>query len=242
MEGTDCVLIKHKGGRVKTIEIDPAAYWKLDGDATDSSGNAHDGTTIGDPSWTTGVNEGAIQLNGIDQYVAVPHHPQLKPELPLTLSAWINIDVLGTKGLIIKTDSWGDPYNYSGAYLRLRSSGSDKIALGYGDSTGTGPSHRRTKIGTTVLQTDRWYHVTGVIRGPQDMSIYIDAVDDGGDYHGTGGEIAYTDNDLSIGSRNGTDSFFPGAIDDVRIYDRALSQEQVTQLYQLTEPTEPVTR
>ncbi|MHC4962707.1 MAG: right-handed parallel beta-helix repeat-containing protein, partial [Planctomycetota bacterium] len=82
IEGTDCILIMQKGGRVKTIEIDPAAYWKLDGDATDSSGNAHDGTTIGDPSWTTGVNEGAIQLNGIDQYVAVPHHPQLKPELP----------------------------------------------------------------------------------------------------------------------------------------------------------------
>ena len=227
-------VILHVTG-FSTAAINPNAHWKLDGDATDSSGNGHDGTVHGDPNWIfEGVDGGAIQLNGIDQYLSAPNDLQLKPELPFTISAWINLDALETGGVIIQTDSWGGSHNYSGA--SIQSSNSDTIAMGYGDNAGTGPSHRRTKVGTTVLQPATWYHVVGVFRGPEDMSIYIDGVDDGGSYSGTGGELGYSTGDLTIGSRNGEAKFFQGAIDDVRIYDRGFLPEQVIQLYNLTEP------
>ena len=39
---------------VGSVSSGPVAWWKLDGDATDSSGNGHDGTAHGDPNWITG--------------------------------------------------------------------------------------------------------------------------------------------------------------------------------------------
>ena len=207
-----------------------AAHWKLDVDFNDSV-TGQNGDGINSPDWIEGISGRAAGLDGVNQYVRIPHHPQLKPQLPLTLSAWIYLQESGTSGLIVQTDDWNT--TYSGAYLRLKSDGSDKIALGYGDGGPNSWVSLRNKIGTTVLQPGRWYYVVGVICGPEDMSIYINGIDDGGTCGGVGsGVLHYTEHDIMIGSQDGLDAFFKGGIDDVRICNYALDRGQIQSLYQ----------
>ncbi|MHC4423727.1 MAG: hypothetical protein ACYSWR_03540, partial [Planctomycetota bacterium] len=69
------------------------SLWEFEeGDGTiahDSVGN-NDGTIYG-ASWTTGVIGGALRFDGVDDYVNVGNDNSLKPPLPVTLSAWINL-------------------------------------------------------------------------------------------------------------------------------------------------------
>ena len=207
------------------------ARWTFDGNALDSSGYGHDGDLENDPLFTSGIAGQSLTFNGTDQYVSVPHHPRLKPQFPLTLSAWINPASSVANGVIIKIDSSNNPNNYySGVSLRAMS---DTVVIGYGDGTAAAPSGRGTKVGTTVLQPHRWYHVVGIIRGPQDMSIYINGQDDGGDYTGTSTQpIYYEGNEVLIGNSIEQDQAFNGNIDDVRIYNFGLSRTEVLSLYQ----------
>jgi hypothetical protein len=63
------------------------------------------------------------------------------------------------------------------------------------------------------------------------MSVYINGVDDGGSYSGTGGSLAYSSGNATIATSHYDDLHFEGEIDDVRIYDRALSAEEVQELW-----------
>lgn len=206
--------------------------WKMDGDCNDSTGS-HDGTVQSSPVYTEGMVGDAISLNGTDQYISVPDDPQLKPQFPLALSAWINVATSGTNGFIITTDYSTNIYKYSGVSLRLAADGSDKIVISYGDGTSASPTGRGTKVGTTVLQSGRWYHVIGVIRDPQDMSIYINGVDDGGEYTGTSTRpIYYEGHESLIGGNKDQTILFDGMIDDVRIYNYGLTAAEAKSLYQ----------
>lgn len=88
------------------------ARWTFDGNALDSSGYGHDGDLENDPLFTSGIAGQSLTFNGTDQYVSVPHHPRLKPQFPLTLSAWINPASSVANGVIIKIDSSNNPNNY----------------------------------------------------------------------------------------------------------------------------------
>ncbi len=209
---------------------EPIAHWKLDENANDATGNGHNGTGPANPVYGDGMVGDAISLNGTDQDISVANHPQLKPELPLTVAAWVYTENSGTNGIIIQTDDWNT--TYSGVYLRLKSDGIDTIALGYGDGASSSYRALRNIVGTTVLEPHRWYHIIGVIRGAEDMTIYINGKDDRGQCGGVGsGNLNYTDHDITIGSRHGIDSFFQGQIDDVCIYNYGLTAAEAKGLY-----------
>jgi len=59
------------------------------------------------------------------------------------------------------------------------------------------------------------------------MDLYVNGVDDGGSYSGTGGSLSYSTGSSFIGGRGGSTMLFDGAIDDVRVYNRALSGEEI---------------
>jgi hypothetical protein len=81
-----------------------------------------------------------------------------------------------------------------------------------------------------------WTHIVGIIRGATDMDLYVNEVNIGGTYSGTGGSIAYGSDSARIGQGNSSlwSSFpFNGKIDDVRIYNRALSADEIKRLYNI---------
>ena len=88
------------------------------------------------------------------------------------------------------------------------------------------------KISTVTLADNSWHHIAGVYTGSKG-SIYIDGnkVPLSRDDFDPGGTLNSVDEDLLIGCGNypneNLSDFFDGTIDDVRIYDRALSAEEI---------------
>jgi len=201
------------------------AHWKFDGDANDSAGS-NDGTLVNGPTWTTGQFDGALQFDGVDDYVDLGNDNSLKPPLPVTISAWIKCPSSDSYGQIIGLDDQSS--RYYGIWIHTGAGG---IAVGYGDGGTPGPYSRRSKGGGGTLEADVWYHITTVVTDAIDMDIYINGINAGGTYNGTGGNLTYSNGNSSIGSRLGLSSEFNGAIDDVRVYDRALSAEEIGEIY-----------
>jgi hypothetical protein len=209
--------------------LDLISWWKFDegqGDiAYDSAGDNHG--TVYDTNWTTGIIDGALNFDGDGDFVDLGYDSSLDPLLPVTFSAWIRLSSVGSARYIIALDD--QTYKYYGIWFYIEAT--NNVATSYGDGGTAGPSNRRTKVGTTALNADTWYHVAAVIKGPTDMALYVDGVDDEGIYSGTGGSVAYSGSFSLIGIRHDLELSFDGKIDEVRIYDRALTAHEMWELY-----------
>ncbi|MBL7187739.1 MAG: hypothetical protein ISS70_15560 [Phycisphaerae bacterium] len=200
-------------------------WWRLNdgsGDnAIDSSGNNLHGVLVDNPVWVTGVQGTALQFSG-GNHVAVPGYEGILGTQSRTSAAWIN--VTKTSASII---TWG-PAGSGTKWIMRTHNGPASLRLECG---------RGNTYGTTDLADGEWHHVAVVLidDGSPDVSellLYVDgALDpimDGGTPNqmdtSSGGEfrIAY---DL-----NNTPRTYDGMIDDVRIYDRALSADEIQAL------------
>jgi hypothetical protein len=213
------------------------AHWALDDGsgaaAVDSTGNGNDGVLNGEPQWVDGVIGGALELDGIDDYVDCGNQDMLNFGTgDWTVCAWIKTTQSGTddedKCTIFANG--GDQ------------SGGKRYTLCVGESTEgcvtltTDDDSSKVQATSSVLVNDDvWHHVVGM-RSGTDMLVYIDGVlagsntaPDGYDLSGTSQHNAYigviTDN------RDGTlQKRFYGLIDDVRIYSGALSEAEIQEL------------
>ena len=206
-------------------------YWPFDGNANDESGNGNQGTVYGATLTEDrfGVPNSAYSFDGIDDYIDVGNDSRLKPGLPITVAAWMKIN--GIEGDVLTTNFAEG--SYYGILVTINNGG---LHLNFGDGSSIGSQSRRSKsIDVPVLGT--WFHFVGIIQGAQDMDIYIDGENVGGIYSGAGGSIAYDDGPVNIGrvATQLSSPYFDGILDEVRIYDRALSEEEVQTLYQFSE-------
>jgi len=200
-------------------------WWRLNEGsgavAIDSSGNNLHGELVNDPVWVAGVQGTALQFSG-GNHVAVPGYEGILGTHSRTSAAWIN--VTKTSASII---TWG-PSGEGTKWVMRTHNGPASIRLECG---------RGNTYGTTDLVDGQWHHVAAVLEddGSPDVSeikLYVDGKLDPIDPTGTprqmntssGGEfrIAY---DL-----NNTGRTYDGMMDDVRIYDRALSADDIQAL------------
>ena len=238
------------GTTISNVSISPAGpgglqdslvgHWTFDGkdlaqNAVDRSGQNNTGYLTSFTSTTTAIGAvgQALRFNGSTNFVNIGNNSSLEAQLPFTVSVWIKPETVGgavNMGIVENDNFATSQANYYGFQLQYGIDGG--VDIHYGDGTGGLSTDRRSKSGSTAnLPLNRWHHAVAVVRGATDMTIYINGVDNGGTYSGTGGSIAYSANSGSIG--RGIGGFFPGAIDDVRIYNRALSASEVKQLYAL---------
>ena len=212
-------------------------HWRLDETSgttvADSSGNGHDGTiigslTLGDP----GVIGTSITMpDSAGDYIRLANDAQIKPSEPLSISVWFKGDggtVANQK--LFQTENYADGGNRGGAVLEIDN---DTVSIGYGDTLGSGGSNRRVKYVSYVLPADKWVHIVGVIRGQTDMDIYVDGVDIGGSYAGSASATGPVYTGAAGGKIGGqlAGGAIDGSVDDVRLYDRALTPEEVTEIY-----------
>lgn len=213
----------------QTLNDSLLIYYPFNGNANDASGNSYHGTAqatltsdrFGNPS-------SAYHFNGVDEYIEFPLMSALKPELPVSYSFWIKLEDLSpTKTVFVTNDFALD--NHSGVWMNM--SGTGVLAINFGDATGnTTDANLRNLKGTTMLSTGIWYHVVGVVNGPNDMKLYVDCVDDSGVYGGTGGDVAYTNAPGNIGRKDVATVapyYFQGTLDDFRYWNRALTQSDI---------------
>lgn len=209
---------------VSNAWADLVVHYKFDADFQDSSGNGIHGTTPGGvPQFVAGAPAGlsptgAILLDGVDDYVQALD-PALDITGSVTLAAWVKIDGwpyddVRYDNIIWKTENVGG----SRAFRLSRDSWDDEACLTI-IATGGEAKVR----GATVISDNLWHHVAGVYDiDTGDALLYVDGALDAS--ASTSGAINdNTGTPLFIGAEKGVERFWAGAIDDVRIYDHALS-------------------
>lgn len=206
----------------------------MDGNADDIGPNNLDGQTDASPTadrW--GTPGKALRFNGVTTTFIFPNDGVLKPQLPITISFWVMLnDYSQVYSNILTTDYTEDAY--FGIWFNTDGEGRPAINYGEGTPGQTNSNNRRSKVASTVLALDTWYMITGVIRGPGDMDIYVNCQNAGGNYSGSGGPLAYSDNPGNIGRvdiAGGGPYYFSGRMDDFRFWNRALTFDDVQLLY-----------
>ncbi|MHC4110655.1 MAG: LamG domain-containing protein, partial [Planctomycetota bacterium] len=211
---------------------DLVAHWKLDESsgttAVDATGNGHDGTIGGNPQWVTGHFDGALDFDGTDDNVNIVYSSELSLN-EFTVSAWVNISVepgvfgvFGTRAggeftfdlKVSDTFIHGDIGNGS-AWI-------DTVIDIESTHTGTNGQGGDLAVGT-------WYMITYVIDNTnQQVRLYLDA-----DLKRTitiSGTplLMQAGQSMRIGHTGypGVE-WMNGLIDDVRIYDNALTETEI---------------
>lgn len=205
------------------------AHYTFQGNANDVSGNGNHGTLFG-PVLSNdrfGNPDGAYTLDGIDDYIDIGNLQILRPQLPVTIAAWIRIESFDFEFGNVFSNNYTES-RYTGVRMGYGSQNTRAFATSYGDGgNGTNPTNRRTKGSRSSLEEGVWYHLAAVIRGPTDMDLYLNGVDDCGSYSGSGGALAYNDNPGRIGWGPISQFKFAGDIDELAFYGRELNAVEI---------------
>jgi hypothetical protein len=195
-------------------------YWPLDegtGTVTEDLAGDHDGTLVNGPTWTTGTAGAALQFNGSNQFVDTGA-AVLDTTGNYTAAAWVRLDSLGGFATAVSQDG---PTN--SAFFLQYSGADNRFAFSFAGVRALAP---------TAPQTGRWYHLVGVrdvTTGT--LTLYVDGQPAGTAYACLGdASSGHTVIGRAKFGGNPVD-FWRGAIDQVHVYDRALSAAEVAELY-----------
>ncbi len=186
------------------------------------------------PSWVSGMKGYALTFNGTNGDIQANEIPQLVLSGSFTLSAWVKLSALpgsGERYIVIEKDNSDNSTNYQLAIDNGHYSAGTGWVVNY-NSTGC-CDDRYVKYAATP-STGVWYHIAGVLdRSAGTETLYVDGVQVAATSsvaglppeHG-GGTV------LGLGESAAADNEVNGTIDDLRIYDKALSASAVKQIYQ----------
>ncbi len=226
-------------GLVSNVSAGLLAHWEFDESsgttARDSSGHGHDGTLRGDPQWAAGIiGSGALSLDGTDGLVEVPHGTSLNLTDALTITAWVKLHNLSTYFFIVcKQPSGTARDNYPGNY-EFRTE-ANTGALQFGHQQTQGEQYTFYTSGTRII-AEQWYHVAVAFTKAGQVEFYVDGAAAGSSAQSTNFGVLNNE-PVRIGGRKDGYSFFNGLLDDIRVYDRALSAAQIQKLYDGIPPT-----
>ena len=219
---------------VATVAPDPAAlvaHYKLDGNANDSSGNNNHGAEKGGPTYVAGIFDQALSFDGFDDYVALDANYAGTGHTEVSVCAWIRTSSSAGQHFVSfdRDEYW---------------------RLGLGDQVPAGHLgwHVMTMVGRTETQVDygsvgrvddgQWHHVAGTFNNGT-LIMYIDGNPEppvtGGPTFGTGLVrwgflgIGSESEDMYNGMTNAA-GYTDGDLDEVRIYERALSEAEIRYL------------
>ena len=213
------------------------AYYPFNGNANDESGNGYNGTVMGAALSIDrfGEENRTYSFDGINDYIVMGDILN-NLNIPFTVSCWVSWAGQTTSGHppLITSDNHPQ-FHYQGFSLFIHNDLSGRIVMSLGDGGIAAPFSRRDKNSPPgIIALNTWAHVTVVVQGLTNMKIYINGIDVGGTYAGSGGNMVHTGHNFVVARytyQSSDDRFFKGKIDDIRIYNRALSAEEILALY-----------
>ena len=210
-----------KDGTLDSGDTSLVGYWKFNSDsATDYSGQNNQGTVYGAVNTSDGKFRDALSFDGVNDYVDAGNGASLAPQ-NITIDAWIKpASVTGVNYRIVDRAYTSGQYSYQ----FFISSTTGKLAF----MTSAGGTVYTTLDGNTPLTANNWHHVVATSDG-SNKRVYLNGVQDN--------SVAWVNNikqgtdKTNIGAANGANNF-NGTIDEVRIYNRSLSAEEIKQHYE----------
>ena len=206
-------------------------YWPFCGNANDESGNGNNGTVTGATltSDRTGNANAAYDFNGSSSLIEIPDTNKFNFSRDFTISSWVNAINFGTqRSIVTKYKMLDDAFSFD-----IKNG---KLSL----QTASSPANWITATSNQNLQSNTWYHLVGIKDYTNRLfKLYVN------------GELIFIQTCNDTTSRSGANLIFgnyknnalnpsvvfSGKLDDIAIYNRALSTTEVQNLYNASAPT-----
>ena len=223
-------------GLEDSLEQGLVGYWKLDDasgtTATDSSGNGNNGTLTNGPTWSTGQVGGGVTFDGTDDAISILDANALDGAT-FTVSLWTRSSATGShqwSRLISKKNVYNSSDGWEITMVASAAAPQDDTHLYFSGSSGSNVQLPCV----TSWSAGAWHHVVAVYSGSS-VTVYCDGLLKGS---GTIAPIIANAFPLAIGDNAAfNEGKWQGGVDEARIYNRSLSDEEVKKLYQTTAPT-----
>ena len=213
---------------------DALGWWAFDdgSGSTAADGSGHGNTaTVAGATWATGHFGGALAFDGVDDHVVVPHSASLDQVTDrMTLAFWLRGDVLTQDWVTAmqRTSASGAWFDWQ-LYARALDAPSTNHPVFRVDWDRDAVIEAGEQVeGDIVLSPGTWYFIACTCDGSA-MRFYIDGTERGSTAI-AGGTIPNGGRSLWLGGNDAWGEYFDGALDDVRIYDRALGQGEIQAL------------
>jgi hypothetical protein len=207
------------------------SIWHFNKNAGSTAYDSADGNDgkISGATWCAGVSESALLFNGVDDYVLVPESKNLTGMNELTIEAWVNLDELGGvyRDVVGKDSQYKLRLSPSGEAYKL--SGVLYLEGGYNSITADSVDNIDT--------TGEWYYLVFTYNGSH-TGLYIN-----GELKKTAkaeGSVQPNSKDLTIGGKPSAKHTVGGIVDEVAVYDTALSPAEIRARYDAMKPVEGV--
>lgn len=211
------------------------AWYKFNGNAGDSSGNGNHGTVNGAilTSDRFSNNNGAYQFNGSGDYISIPASNSIQPNNALSVSVWFYSDNNANQWQPIVCKFLSNSFPYNSYYL---GTGTPSPVNGkwYGVIS-DGASVSQNAISKTTT-TNSWILLTFTYDGSS-INTYVNGVLES--TNSFSGNIGYTSGALYVAYDGLAGQYFKGKVDEITIYNRALSQTEISNMYNNTNASIP---
>lgn len=205
----------------------PSTWWKFgEGSGTtaaDSSGGGNAGALTNSPTWTTGPSGNALSFNGSNTYVA-GSTPAVHTNASLTVAAWVYLNSTAADGYAVSQNG-----SHTAAFTLGFDSASSKFAFRMSNSDVVGATIK-TQF-SRVVSAGYWYHLLGVYdTTTSKIYLYVNGAAVGNSSKTVNWDAT---GPLEVGRGYLDDAWagnFNGKVEDVRVYDRALSGTEITNL------------
>lgn len=207
------------------------AHWSFDEgsgtQAIDSSGNGYNLSLMNGPAWTTGKFSGGLSFNGVNNYAMTPSI-NLSGTAAVSVSLWVkrNYTIGGTTVLY----EFSRDFNSSATSFMFFPDDSRGLSVGLLGNAGYNIKAYSQPGGGV------WHHIVVIYDKSQgaatEVTLYLDGVlQTGSLFYTADNSNAFGNNPFYLFSRGGSQYFGSGVIDEMRIYNRAITAAEVSQLY-----------
>ncbi|UCG48608.1 MAG: hypothetical protein JSU94_02305, partial [Phycisphaerales bacterium] len=225
---------------------DLVGHWMFDDGsgtvAADSSGNGLNGTLVGSPEWVVGIKGGALEFAQDGSYVNLDGYGGILGTSARTIAAWVKTTNAGSSNSTSSTImDWGRNQHNS-------QTAGERMCFRINAGRLRCENHGGNVQASTPMADGEWHHAAVVLIenatiSYPDVILYLDGQDD---------TVASTDStpfvttahasrDAAIGRRpSSQDRYFDGLMDDVRLYDHALTQAEIQELATVRTAYEPL--